>query len=375
MTTTQRTLTRGQTAILAAATVPMVAFGALGAWGTYSNITSVFHRSATALGVVAAGEGATLVLALVLVGLTMLGQSSPAAVRVGLWALPAVASTTGAAVAETVTEAVVFAVTPLAMCVSAEGMGLLARRIVVHRTGLDMESQRRNAQTVQRLAYHRARAANHPSDRARRRSERASWRLARRVGVGDTQLGAQLVDVQRARLTEGADAALAGMFGTAPAPAAPELAEGPRLAPEVVPAGASLLPLIARPGRSETTTDVTVERADTDQQPAGFPAITAPAEVVGPPVPVLEFRAPVWPLEATSAAAEQPRQVVTETVTEVVTEMTAAELLRAGRRLNRQAVKDTGRPVTIDRLREELSLSRRDATALRREIVPTAVTS
>ncbi|GAA3063470.1 hypothetical protein FHS39_001392 [Streptomyces olivoverticillatus] len=219
--TRERSLSRGQALALSAAAVPMVAFGGLGAVGTYSNVTSVFHRSATALGVVAAGEGATLVLALVLVGLTMLGQSSPAAVRVGLWTLPAVASLTGAAVAQSTTEAVVFAVTPMAMCVSAEGMGLLARRIVVYRTGLDAEAQRRNAAVMQRLAYHRARAANHPDDGARNDSERESWKLAKKVGTGDALLGARLVDVQRGRMTDGADAALAGMFAlpvTAPAP-------------------------------------------------------------------------------------------------------------------------------------------------------------
>jgi hypothetical protein len=360
-------LTRGQTAILAGATVPMVAFGGLGAFGTYSNIASVFHRSATALGVVAAGEGATLVLALVMVGLTMLGQSSPAAVRVGLWALPAVASATGAAVAETVTEAVVFAVTPLAMCVSAEGMGLLARRIVVHRTGLDAEAQRRNAETVQRLAYHRARAANHPSEGARRRSERASWRLARRVGVGDTQLGGQLVTVQRARLTEGADAALAGMFGTTPEPDLQKL-KSPLPVLEVVPSAARMLPIVAHPDLSqtttETTTSVTVERADNDQQPAEFPAITAPAEVVAKPVPAIEFRPPVWSSGATTAAAEPARQVVTETVT-----VTPAELHRKALRLHRKVVAETGRPPTIDQLREAFTLSRRDAITLRRELI------
>ncbi|MFJ8273841.1 hypothetical protein ACIQ8G_26765 [Streptomyces sp. NPDC094154] len=205
-------LTRGQRIILIAAAVPMVVFAGLGAWGTYSNITGVFHRSATAWGVVAAGEGATLSLALVYVGLTLLGQSSPAAVRVGLWLLPAAASGTGAAVAQTATEAIVFAVTPLAMCSSAEGMGLLARRIVIRVTGVDMEAQRRNAKTMQQLAYHRARAANHPDEKTRKESELKSWDLAKKVGTGDATLGAGLVTVQRDRMTAGANDALAGMF-------------------------------------------------------------------------------------------------------------------------------------------------------------------
>lgn len=206
-------LTRGQKVVLVAATLPMVAAGGLGAWGTYTNITSEFGRSGTALGVVAAGEGATLVLALVMVGLTMLGQSAPAAVRLGLWGAPVAAASIGVAVADSVAEAVVFGLTPMAMTASSEGAGLLARRIVVFRTGVDAEAQRANAVTVQRLAYHRARAVNHPSSSARKRSERASWRLAKRVGVGDEQLGGRLVDVQRERLTQGADAALQGMFG------------------------------------------------------------------------------------------------------------------------------------------------------------------
>jgi hypothetical protein len=205
-------LTRGQRIILIAAAVPMVVFAGLGAWGTYSNITGVFHRSATAWGVVAAGEGATLSLALVYVGLTLLGQSSPAAVRVGLWLLPAAASGTGAAVAQTTTEAIVFAVTPLAMCSSAEGLGLLARRIVIRVTGVDMEAQRRNAKTMQQLAYHRARAANHPDEKTRKQSELKSWDLAKKVGTGDATLGAGLVTVQRDRMTAGANDALAGMF-------------------------------------------------------------------------------------------------------------------------------------------------------------------
>lgn len=119
----------------------------------------------------------------------------------------------------------------------------------------------------------------------------------------------------------------------------------PAAVPEAVPAGVRLLPIVARP-----EIEVTAE-----------PVI---------PVPVL-LPAPVTVM----AAAEQARTVVTEPVGEVVTEMTTAEQLRAARRLNRESVKENGRPVTIERLREELSLSRRDATALRREIVRKTVTS
>ncbi|WP_406727838.1 conjugal transfer protein [Streptomyces sp. GD-15H] len=215
-------LTRVQVGVLTAAFVPMLATGVFGGIGTYSNIGHSYG-SGTALGALAAGEGATAVLALVLLGLTMLGQSSPRVVRVGLWALPTAAAVMGAMAAPDPGRTVIYALTPMGMSVSAEGMAFLARRIVVHTDGLDAENERRTADLVQALAYHRARATHHPSDRVRKRSDRASWRLARRVGVGDVALGSRLLDVQRNRVTAGADAALASMFGATaldPAPAA-----------------------------------------------------------------------------------------------------------------------------------------------------------
>ncbi|MGA6159304.1 hypothetical protein ACPEIC_38855 [Stenotrophomonas sp. NPDC087984] len=294
----ERSLSRGQTIVLVAAAVPMVAFGGLGAVGTYSNITSVFHRSATALGVVAAGEGATLVLALVLVGLTMLGQSAPAAVRIGLWTLPAVASLTGAAVAKTVTEAVVFAVTPMAMCVSAEGMGLLARRIVVYRTGVDAEAQRRNAAVMQRLAYHRARAANHPNEKARNGSELESWKLAKKVGAGDALLGANLVDVQRGRLTDGADAALAGMFALPVTPVTPVTPSAHGVADAPTP--------LAVEGVDEEGVTPPVTEEDTQVTPE---LETVPPQGVTPVTPPAE---PPVTLEEIAAVAGVPTPVVGE---------------------------------------------------------------
>lgn len=229
-----KTLTGGQKWVLAAATLPMIGAGAAGAWGTYTNITAVFHREGTAIGVVAAGEGATLVLALVLVGLTLLGQSSPTAVRIGLWLLPASASVTGLIVAPSAKDAAVFAITPMAMTVSAEGLGLLARRIVVYSTGVDAEAQRRNAAVLRRIAYHQARAERHPWQKSRAFSQLVAWRLLRQVGAGDQQLGAHLVDVQRTRITGGADGALAGMYGAPrdqpalPAPEQPNIVRAER---------------------------------------------------------------------------------------------------------------------------------------------------
>ncbi|WP_455402913.1 hypothetical protein [Streptomyces bambusae] len=189
----------------------MLATGVAGGYGTYSNVQAVYGVG-TAAGAVAAGEGATAVLALVLLGLTMLGQSSPLAVRAGLWLLPAAASAMAAVAAPDAGRTVVYALTPMGMTAAAEGMAFLARRIVVHTDGRDAEAEARAAAVVQALAYHRARAANHPDTKVRKRSERVSWRLARRVGTGDTRLGSQLLDVQRERITTGADVALGDMF-------------------------------------------------------------------------------------------------------------------------------------------------------------------
>ncbi|OAR26021.1 conjugal transfer protein [Streptomyces sp. ERV7] len=213
MNATREPLSKIQAGVLTAAFVPMLGAGVIGGIGTYSNIGHAYGTG-TALGALGAGEGATAVLALVLLGLTMLGQSSPRVVRIGLWALPTAAAVMGAMAAPDPGRTVIYALTPMGMSVSAEGMAFLARRIVVHTDGRDAENERRTADIVQALAYHRARAAHHPSDRVRKRSDRASWRLARKVGVGDAALGSRLLEVQRARITGGADAALMSMFGS-----------------------------------------------------------------------------------------------------------------------------------------------------------------
>ncbi|MFF3735176.1 hypothetical protein ACFYXM_34125 [Streptomyces sp. NPDC002476] len=283
----ERDLSTGQGVILGLAAVPMLVVGGIGAAGTYTNMKTHFSESATALGVVAAGEGATLVLALVLVGLTLLGQSSPAVVRLGLWALPAVASATGAVVAKTTTEAVVYSVTPMAMCVSAEGIGLLARRIVIYRTRVDMEAQRRNARTMQRLAVSRALAANHPLGMARKWAELKSWRLARKVGVGDDGLGAGLVTVQRDRMTQGADNALAAMFAPAVTPAL-AASVTPALEPGA-PAALSVMPTVTDQADRDGTVTVPGQRvtqvsAVTGSEPSrSADTVTGPADTVTGP--------------------------------------------------------------------------------------------
>jgi predicted DNA-binding protein (UPF0251 family) len=214
-------LTWGQIAVLVITTIPMIAVGVGGAIGTYANASGVLHSKESALGVVAAGEGATLVAALVMIVVTMLGQGAPRVVRAALWALPLTASTMGLAIAPTLSKAVVFALTPLAMTASGEGISFLARRIVVHRTDVDIEAQQRNATTMRSIAYHRARADRHPWKWVRKWSTLKVWRLMSRAGDGDALLGASLVEVQRERLTEGADAALHDMLTSRPEPSEP----------------------------------------------------------------------------------------------------------------------------------------------------------
>lgn len=215
-------LTGGQKTVLVLATIPMIAVGGFGGWGTYTNIVSEFGRAATAAGAVAAGEGVTLVAALVMLVLTMLGQSSPAVVRVFLWLGPLAASAMGVAVADTLTERILYALTPLGMCGAAEGIGLLARRVVVYSTDVDVEAQRRNAAILRRIAYHRARAERHPWAWVRRVSALVAWRLMGQLGRSDATLGSDLTAVQNTRIVDGANAALAAMLSSAPElPAAP----------------------------------------------------------------------------------------------------------------------------------------------------------
>ncbi|MEU6659584.1 conjugal transfer protein [Streptomyces sp. NPDC046821] len=294
-TQTRTVLTKTQIIVLGAAFVPMVATGVFGGAGTYSNISGAYGKG-TALGAVAAGEGATAVLALVLLGLTMLGQSSPRIIRLGLWALPAAASAMAAMAADDPGTTVIYAITPMGMCVSAEGMAFLARRIAVHTEGHDAEGERRAVEVVQRLAYHRARAANHPDKKVRQRSDRASWRLARRVGSGDAELGSRLLDVQRQRVTIGADAALGAMF---------------HLTPDTLP---------ALDANAEESTETMMIRSTADLHESTPEPITTHPIVLPRPVPVGFLKStlpskpvaaiepvPVRPIEKRTVPAESTR--------------------------------------------------------------------
>ncbi|MFI8787125.1 conjugal transfer protein [Streptomyces sp. NPDC055105] len=323
-TQARKPLTKTQIIVLSAAFAPMLATGVFGGAGTYSNISGAYGKG-TALGAVSAGEGATAVLALVLLGLTMLGQSSPRIIRLGLWALPAAASAMAAMAADDPGTTVIYAITPMGMCVSAEGMAFLARRIAVHTDGRDAEGERRAVEVVQRLAYHRARAANHPSERIRKWSDRASWRLARKVGSGDAELGSRLLDVQRQRVTIGADAALGAMF---------------HLTPEALPA------LTANAEKSIETVRIRSTANLPESTPAPItatPIVLPPPVAVGflkstlatKPVPAIES-APVRPIEKRTVPAEstRPRRAtgrVPEAARSGRPKRTAAELLDEAR--------------------------------------------
>lgn len=220
-------LSKGQTAVLIVAATPMAAVGIAGAVATYANMVNVLHRSASALGLVAAGEGATLIAALVALAVTLMGQHTPTVVRLAMWVIPLVASGTGVALAPTQTDAVTMAVTPLAMTAAGEGVAFVARRVVAYRTGVDIEQQRRAGL----LLWHAHRAAN-GSGFARRRSELAVMRLTKQVAATDGQLSVQLGEIQRYRIAEGADANLATVLGNGPErPSLPPVAPAPSLPP------------------------------------------------------------------------------------------------------------------------------------------------
>ncbi|MFB8384973.1 conjugal transfer protein [Streptomyces rubiginosohelvolus] len=211
-TTTRRKLTGMQIGLLIAVIAPMIAVGIAGGIGTYSNISGKYGGE-TATGALAAGEGATVVLALVLLVTTLLGQAAPRIVRLGLWLLPAAAGVMGATAAKGVGQTIIYALTPMAITAAAEGIAFLARRVVVYQEQRDVEAETRAAEIVRDLAYHHSRAKSHPTALVRWISTRKSWRLARKVGSGDIRLGADLMDIQRARVGAGANDALASMFG------------------------------------------------------------------------------------------------------------------------------------------------------------------
>ncbi|WNI16928.1 hypothetical protein [Actinacidiphila sp. ITFR-21] len=303
-----RPLTLAQAIILGVTAAGILAIGAAGAYGTYTNLGAAFHRSGTALGAVAGGEGATLILSGAYVALIMLGQTAPRTVRVALWLLPTAAAVIGATVAQGAAQTAVYAISSVAMCVAAEGCGLIARRIVIRTSGVDVEARRRTAETTRRLAYEWAVAAHHPDLKERRSAERRAWKLARRVGADDMELGDGLVTVQRARTIQSADTALGAMYGLtvpptvtpgtptvpAPVPGVPGSLEGPaapalEAAPE--PEAGTVGGTVGGAGVPDAVTQASTPgpaQPDEAGTPAGTPTVPdhVPAVPAVPAVPV-----------------------------------------------------------------------------------------
>lgn len=244
-------LTKGQVAVLTLTAAPMAVVGISGGVATYVNMNNVLGREASAMGLVAAGEGATLIAALVALSVTLMGQHTPAVVRLAMWLTPLIAAATGVALAPNHNEAVVMGVTPLAMTAAGEGIAFVARRVVAFRTGVDVEQQRRSGL----LLWHANRAVN-GGKLGRKLSKAAVWRLSKSFASTDADLSDQLGGIQRVRIAEGADVNLSRVLSgslespskspaalpaapTAPAgyedlsglPTLPERAPQPELAP------------------------------------------------------------------------------------------------------------------------------------------------
>ncbi|MEU3402627.1 conjugal transfer protein [Streptomyces sp. NPDC006670] len=357
MSAAGKPLTRAQKTVLGLAFVPMVGTGLAGGFGTYTNISNAYGRG-TAVGAVAAGEGATAVLALVLLGLTMLGQSSPLVIRSGLWALPAAASAMSSMAAKSPGEIVIYALTPMGMTASAEGAAFLARRIVVHRDGRDAESERHAAEVIQALAYQRAMAANHPDEKVRRKSELAAWKLARKVGTGDLALADRLLDVQRDRITAGADSALVAMFGASTTPA---------LTTGSAPGTPAIESTQTIPYRS--TSD---REKSTDREPAApdLPAAEEPAPALAAaPAPVPADIDPAAdstrPVVVVAADGPRPRRAtgrVPESARSAAPTRSRDELLAEARSLTESW---SAKELTADRLRKTLRTSPANGRMLR----------
>lgn len=147
-------------------------------------------------------------------------------------------------------------------------------------------------------------------------------------------------------------------------------------APEVVPAEAELLPIVALPESKKTFVfDHYRQRYVWSGSTNGYEygpgpeeetVVTGPDGKRSPDLDAEDASEAADPVGAvtTSVGADTPRQVVTEVIT-----LTPSELRRRASKLNRELVASTNRPVTIERLREEYGLTRREAAELRRLVV------
>ncbi|MFF7754347.1 hypothetical protein ACFZCP_35110 [Streptomyces sp. NPDC007971] len=256
-----------------------------------------------------------------------------------------------------------------------EGRERLLSRLGLATRDRTAEQITRDRWTVKAVGLAAKLADMEPAARGR---ARVSRRLS--VAVGKAQAGAseeqrtKLLDLLAAR-RHAASLATIDLASPWQAPEVeaepdPEPVPAVRPRPVVVPAGVRLLPIVARPEPArQYRIDHFAER---------YVPVEEPAEVVAPEITDVDPWAHEFPYQTTigqppskttSVPAEKGREVVTETIT-----ITPAELRRQARSLNRRLVAETGRPVTIDRLRDEYTLSRRDAAELRREVVAAVVT-
>jgi hypothetical protein len=111
-----------------------------------------------------------------------------------------------------------------------------------------------------------------------------------------------------------------------------------------------------------------------EEPEATIPMTTATAPARRPRPPYLRhrrgrvLRRPDYRQVAEPEALDSVRESSGQAVTDPVI-ITPADLRRQAARFNKEMVSQTGRPVTIDQLRRALSVSRREATKLRREVV------
>lgn len=341
-------LTGGQIAVLIPTGILITGVGAVGVFGTYTNAAAALHRKGTALGMVAGGEGATLVAALIMIIVTMFGQTTPRIVRAALWLLPGAAAIMGLSIARTGSEMVVFVFTPLGMTAAAEGISFLARRIVVYRTDVDIEAQQRNATTLRQIAYHRARAERHPWKWVRKRSTLKVWRLLNQAGEGDAKLGAELVTVQRERLTEVANDALGELLAGAPA--------RPELPPAQAPVSREPEPNEPEPADFETTVSTALTVTGSGPQPAAADPVQPLPAAASTPVDQQVSREPV--LSPAEPALLSPGEPNPEPTPEPELDEQERQILELASRLRR------GETLTKNTAAEILAVS--PATAGRR---------
>ncbi|MER7574927.1 hypothetical protein [Streptomyces sp. NPDC126514] len=274
---------------------------------------------------------------------------------------------------------------------------LLARELrerLLSRLGLAVrdrtaEQITRDRATVRAVALAAKLADMGPKARGRARvARRLSVAVGKAQAGGDEQQRVKLLELLAARRHA---AALATVDLPSPWEAAevtvervdddpPPAIEAARPLPEVVPARARMLPIVARPEPEKT---FVFDHSRQQWMPSGstngyidWPSPEDPEVVTGPDgqrSPHLDDEEQAGDHDqaekvTTSVGADTPRQVVTEVVT-----LTPSELRRRASKLNRELVASTNRQVTIDRLRDEFGLSRREAAELRREVVMTGL--